>query len=118
MCFLICVNSLEKARSVKKIILPVLPHDKKPSQIHAYVDGMACLTITCGCNVVGVHILLATCNQRRNEGLFLCICQDTQSQLYHEVDVAVFIAEILHELLKSTFLSTNLKKKNNKRGEN
>ncbi len=31
------------------------------------------------------------------------------TQLYHEVDVAVLIAEILHEPLKSAFLSTHLK---------
>lgn len=32
------------------------------------------------------------------------------TQLYHEVDVAVLVAEILHEPLKSAFLSTHLEK--------
>lgn len=35
--------------------------------------------------------------------------QVAQSQIYHEVDVAVLPAEILHELLEATFLSTHLK---------
>lgn len=32
-----------------------------------------------------------------------------QLLLYHEVDVAFFIVEILNELLESVFLPTNLK---------
>lgn len=39
--------------------------------------------------------------------------RDTQRdtlQLYHEVNVVVFMAKILHELLKPTFLSTHLEK--------
>lgn len=31
------------------------------------------------------------------------------TQLYHEVDVAVLVAEILHEPLESAFLSAHLK---------
>lgn len=33
---------------------------------------------------------------------------DTQEHLYHEVDVAVLPAEILHELLEPTLLPTHL----------
>lgn len=33
---------------------------------------------------------------------------DAQEHLYHEVDVAVLPAEILHELLEPTLLSTHL----------
>lgn len=35
---------------------------------------------------------------------------NTQSVIYHEVNVAVFLVEVLHELLESAFFSTNLKK--------
>lgn len=78
--------------------------------MHIFLEWR-CLTISCG---LGVHILLAMCNWKHNEGCFPSIWQETQVQHYHVVDVVVFITEILHELLKSTFLSTNLKKKNEK----